>query len=101
VTTHARTTMLPDVPTLEESGLKGFDIETWYGVLAPAGTPKAVIAKLNTEMLKVIKSPEFIQRMKDAGCEPLGGTPAEMAQRITNETVKFAKIVKDGNVVME
>ncbi|MDB5999435.1 MAG: transporter [Rhizobacter sp.] len=101
VTTHARTSMLPDVPTLEEAGLKGFDIETWYGVLAPAGTPKAVIAKLNTEMLKVIKSPEFIQRMKDAGCEPLGGTPAEMAQRITNETAKFAKIVKDGNVVME
>jgi tripartite-type tricarboxylate transporter receptor subunit TctC len=101
VTTHARTSLLPDVPTLEESGLKGFDIETWYGVLAPVSTPKDIVSKLNTEMLKVIKSPEFAQRMKEAGCEPLGSSQADFAKRITVETAKFAKIVKDGNVVIE
>ncbi|AMM25936.1 tripartite tricarboxylate transporter substrate binding protein [Variovorax sp. PAMC 28711] len=101
VTTHKRTPMLPDVPTLEEAGLKGFDIETWYGVLAPVATPPAIVAKLNTEMLKVIRSPEFAARMKDAGCEPLGSSPAEFASRIANETVKFAKIVKQGNLAIE
>lgn len=101
VTTHKRSPLLPDVPTLEEAGLKGFDIETWYGVLAPVATPPAILAKLNTEMLKIIKSPEFAVRMKEAGCEPLGSTPADFARRISNETVKFAKIVKDGKLAIE
>ena len=101
VATPTRSSLLPDVPTLQEAGLKGFDIQTWYGILAPAGTPPAVLARLNTEMLKVIRSPEFVQRMKDAGCETLGSTPAEMATRISNETTKFAKIVKDGKLIIE
>ena len=101
VTTHSRASLLPDVPTLEEAGLKGFDIETWYGVLAPAGTPPAVVARLNIEMLKIIRSADFVQRMKEAGCEPLGSTPAEMARRIGDETVKFARIVKAGKVTIE
>jgi len=101
VATPTRSSLLPDVPTLQEAGLKGFDIETWYGILAPAGTPPAIVARLNVEMLKVIRSPEFVQRMKEAGCEPLGSTPAEMAVRISSETVKFAKIVRDGKLVVE
>ena len=101
VATSTRSSLLPDVPTLQEAGLKGFDIQTWYGILAPAGTPPAVLAKLNTEMLKIIKSPEFVQKMRDAGCEPLGSTPGEMGARISSETTKFAKIVKDGKLVVE
>ena len=69
--------------------------------MAPAGTQPAVLAKLNTEMLKIIKSPEFVQKMRDAGCEPLGSSPAEMAARIASETTKFAKIVRDGKLVVE
>ncbi|HEX2012552.1 MAG TPA: tripartite tricarboxylate transporter substrate binding protein [Roseateles sp.] len=101
VSTSARTSMLPDVPTMQEAGLKDFDIETWYGVLAPAATPKDVVGKLNTEMLKIIRSPEFALRMKDAGCEPLGSTPSDMSRRIANEMGKFAKIVRDGKVAVE
>lgn len=101
VTTKTRSSQLPDVPTMEEAGLKGFDIETWYGVLAPAATPKEVVARLNTEMLKIIKSPEFAQRMRDSGCEPLGSSPAEMARRIAEETAKFSKIVRDGKIAIE
>lgn len=101
VTTRTRAAMLPDVPTMEEAGLPDFAIETWYGVLAPTGTPQNVVTRLNTEMLKIIRSPEFVQRMKDAGCETLGSTPAEMARRIADETEKFAKIVKDGKVAIE
>lgn len=101
VSTKTRSSMLPDVPTMEEAGLKGFDIETWYGVLAPKGTPDAVVARLNVDMVRIIKSPEFTQRMKAGGCEPIGSTPAEFAKRISDETTKFARIVKEGNVTIE
>ncbi len=101
VTSHARTTFLPNVPTLEESGLPGFDIQTWYGVLAPAATPKAVLERLGVEMLRIVKSPQFAASMAAGGCEPMGSTPAEMAALVASETVKYAKIVKDGNIAIE
>ena len=101
VTTAKRSSVLPEVPTLEEAGLKGFDIGTWFGVLAPAATPKDVVARLNGEMVKIIRSPDFAQRMQAIGAEPLGGTPDQMAKQIADETTKFAKLVKDGKVAIE
>lgn len=101
VTTRARTPFLPGVPTLEESGLKDFGVETWYGILAPAATPKEIVERLNTQMLAVIKRPEFARRVGVGGCEPLGSSPAEFAARIANETAKFARIVKEGNIQVE
>ena len=101
VTTAKRSSVLPDVPTLEEAGLKGFDIGTWFGVLAPAATPKDVVARLNSEMVKIIRSPDFAQRMQAIGAEPLCGTPDQMAKQIADETTKFAKLVKDGKVVID
>ena len=101
VTTAKRSAVLPDVPTLEEAGLKGFDIGTWFGVLAPAGTPKEVVAKLNAEMVKIIKSPDFGERMRAIGADPIGDSSADMAARIREETTKFAKLVKEGKVTIE
>ena len=101
VTTAKRSAVLPDVPTLEDAGLKGFDIGTWFGVLAPAGTPKEVVAKLNAEMVKIIKSPDFGERMRAIGADPIGDSSADMATRIREETTKFAKLVKDGKVTIE
>ena len=101
VTARNRTPFLPNVPTLQEIGLAGFDIETWYGVLAPAGTPKSVLTRLNTEMLKVIKSPQFATAMQAGGVGPLGSTAEEMASRIASETAKFAKIAREGRVTVE
>ena len=101
VTTARRSAALPDVPTLEEAGLKGFNIGTWFGVLAPAATPKDIVDRLNTEMVKVIQSPEFKARMADIGAEPIGNTSAQMAQQIASETEKFGKLVKDAKVVIE
>ncbi|MET3919029.1 tripartite-type tricarboxylate transporter receptor subunit TctC [Variovorax sp. OAS795] len=101
VTTAKRSAVLPDVPTLEEAGLKGFDIGTWFGVLAPAGTPKEIVAKLNAEMARIIRSPEFGERMRAIGADPIGDSPADMAARIREETTKFAKLVKDGKVTIE
>jgi tripartite-type tricarboxylate transporter receptor subunit TctC len=101
VTTARRSSVLPEVPTLEEAGLKGFDIGTWFGVLAPAATPKDVVARLNAEMVKIIHSPDFAQRMQAIGAEPLGGTQEDMARQIREETAKFAKLVKEGGVAID
>ena len=101
VITGKRSPLLPDVPTVEESGLKEFGIETWYGVLAPAGTPKPIVDRLNSPMLAIIKSPEFAKRVGLGGCEPLGSSPAEFAARISAETTRFAKIVQDGKIQVE
>ncbi|GCL63073.1 Bug family tripartite tricarboxylate transporter substrate binding protein [Pseudaquabacterium pictum] len=101
VTTARRSSALPDVPTLDEAGLKGFNIGTWFGVLAPVATPKDVLARLNTEMVKVIQSPEFRKRMDEIGAEPIGNSAEQMAQQIKAETEKFAKLVKDAKVVIE
>jgi len=101
VTTAKRSSALPDVPTLEEAGLKGFNIGTWFGVLAPAATPKDVLARLSTETVKAIQSPEFRRRMEEIGAEPIGNTVDQMAQQIKGETEKFAKLVKDAKVTIE
>lgn len=101
VTTAKRSAALPDVPTLEEAGLKGFNIGTWFGVLAPAATPQDIVSRLNAEMVKVIQSPEFRNRMAEIGAEPIGDTSAQMAQQIANETEKFGKLVKEAKVVIE
>jgi tripartite-type tricarboxylate transporter receptor subunit TctC len=101
VTTAKRSAVLPEVPTLEQAGLKGFDIGTWFGVLAPANTPKDIVAKLNREMVKIIQSPDFGERMQAIGADPIGDSSAEMAARIREETAKFAQLVKDGKVVVE
>ena len=101
VTTGKRSSALPEVPTLEEAGLKGFDIGTWFGVLAPAATPRDVLARLNTEMVKIIRSPEFRKRMEEIGAEPIGGSAEQMAAQIKAETEKFAKLVKDAKVTID
>lgn len=101
VTTATRSAALPDVPTLAEAGLPGFNIGTWFGVLAPTATPKDVLARLNTEMVKIIKSPEFVKRMDDIGAQPVGNKAEEMARQIKEETEKFAALVKAGNVTVE
>jgi tripartite-type tricarboxylate transporter receptor subunit TctC len=101
VSTARRSSALPDVPTLAESGLPGFDIGTWFGVLAPAATPKPVVTRLSEEMQKVIRSPEFKKRMAEIGAEPVGNTPEQMASQIKEETEKFARLVKDAKVTIE
>lgn len=101
VTTDKRSPALPDVPTLDEAGLKGFNLGTWFGVLAPVATPKDVVSKLNAEMVKIIHSPEFRQKMEEIGADPIGNSPEQMAKQIGEETQKFSKLVKEGKVAIE
>ncbi|OZI54229.1 tripartite tricarboxylate transporter substrate binding protein [Bordetella genomosp. 5] len=101
VTTAKRSAALPDVPTLAEAGLANFDIGTWFGVLAPAGTPQPVVQKLSAEITRITDSPEFRQRLAAAGAEPMKATPDGFAKRIDAETRKFATLVKENNIKVE
>lgn len=101
VTTANRSSALPNVPTLQEAGVPNLAIGTWFGLLAPAATPKPVIARLNSELVKIIQSPEFKKQMADIGAEPIGNQPEEMATQIKEETEKFARLVKDGKITLE
>ena len=101
VTTATRSAALPGVPTLAEAGLKGFAIGTWFGVLAPAATPAPILDRLNAEMVKVIQSPDFRQRMDEIGAQPIGNSREEMARQVKDETAKFAGLVKAAGVTVE
>jgi len=101
VTTARRSVALPDVPTLDEAGLKGFDMGTWFGVLAPAVTPREVLARLGADMNRIIESPQFRRKMEEIGAEPIGGSPEQMARQIRDDTDRFARLVKDAKVALD
>ena len=101
VTTAKRSSALPNVPTLQEAGIPNIAIGTWFGLLAPAATPKPVVARLNAELVKIINSPDFKKQMADIGAEPVGNKPEEMAKQIHDETEKFANLVKVGKVTLD
>ena len=90
-----RSAALPDVPTMIEAGLPGFEATSWYCVVAPAGTPKAIIDRLNTEIVKALNTPEMRQRLADDGAEVESSTPAELARFVHAEIPKWARAVKD------
>jgi len=94
VTTAQRSKLAPDLPTMAEAGVPGFDISTWFGLLAPAGTPADVIAKWNTDTVKILNSTDMRERLTAQGAEAAPTTPAEFAQFIGRELAKYARIVK-------
>ncbi len=101
VTSAKRVDDLPNVPTINESGFKGFDAVTWFGLLAPAGTPKDVIAKLNVEFNKALQSPELRKKLGDEGADPAGGTPEQFAALIKDEIPRWGKVVKESGAKVD
>jgi len=101
VTTGKRSAALPDVPTLDEAGLKGFDLGTWFGLLAPAGTPTPIVERLSQEVARIVVRPDFRKKLEDIGANPVGNTSAQMARQIKEDTDRFAKLVKDAKVTLE
>ena len=89
---------LPNLPTFDESGLKGYEATTWFGLLAPAKTPKEIVARLNAEVDKALKSPDLRERFINEGIEPMGGAPEFFAKFIRSEIDKYAKVIKATNV---
>ncbi|HEX6705616.1 MAG TPA: tripartite tricarboxylate transporter substrate binding protein [Albitalea sp.] len=101
VTSAKRVGDLPQVPTIGESGYKGFDAATWFGVLAPAGTPKEIVAKLNAEINKVLKAPDVQKRIDDEGGEAVGTTPEQFAQLMKDDFVRWGKVVKESGAKVD
>ena len=101
VTSAKRSRVLPDVPTLQEAGVPGFDVASWQALYAPAGTAPAVVQRMNAEVHKIIASPEVKAKMEGLGLEHAPNTPAQFADFGRAEIAKWAKIVKDGNVKPE
>ncbi|MBV9890276.1 MAG: tripartite tricarboxylate transporter substrate binding protein, partial [Rhizobacter sp.] len=95
VTSSKRVDDLPQTPTVAEAGYQGFDSVTWFGFLAPARTPKDVVARLNAEFTKALQQPELRKRLAEEGAEPLGGTPEQFAQLIRDDIGRWGKIVKE------
>jgi tripartite-type tricarboxylate transporter receptor subunit TctC len=96
-----RAHIAPDIPTLNESGLPGFNITAWIGAVAPKGTPQAVVQKLNAEIGRTLKDPEFAAKISAIGIDPLGDTPEQFAVFLRKEIPRWKQIVQDAGVKVE
>jgi tripartite-type tricarboxylate transporter receptor subunit TctC len=98
VTSAKRNSALPDVPTVAESGVAGYDMINWYGAVVPTGTPAVAIKRLNADINKALQMPDVRQRLATLGADPLGGTAAEFGAYIKSEIAKYTKVVVDGKL---
>lgn len=101
ITSSKRSALLLDVPTVSESGLAGFDVQTFYGLSAPAGIPPLILTRLNDEVVSAVRSADAKRRLLDDGCEPVGSSPEEYANLIRTEITKWRKVVKDAGIRSE
>jgi len=100
ISTLKRSRVLPDIPTIHEQGIKGFDVSVWYAILAAAGTPAPIVQRLNAEFIKAMSMPEAKQRIEAAGYDIVGSTPAELDTFIKAEITRWAKVVKDSGATV-
>jgi tripartite-type tricarboxylate transporter receptor subunit TctC len=98
VTTEERLPYLPDVPTIAELGFPGYEISSWQGVFAPAGTPKDIVVKINGELVRMLNMPEVRRRISQEGADPVGSTPDAFANRVKNEITKWTKVIKTSGI---
>ncbi|MCC6777802.1 MAG: tripartite tricarboxylate transporter substrate binding protein [Hyphomicrobiales bacterium] len=98
VTTERRLPYLPDVPTIAELGYPGYEISSWQGVFAPAGTPKEVVGKINAELVRLVNTAEVRSRMDVEGAVPVGSTPEAFATRVESEIAKWTRVIKDAGI---
>jgi putative tricarboxylic transport membrane protein len=98
VTTPERTPIAPEIPAIAEAGLKGYDMTNWYGLLAPAATPRDAIAKLNAEVVRILKLPELTNRLADDGMTVVASTPERFAEFLARETDKFTRVIEAAGI---
>ena len=101
LTSLTRSPDLPDIPTVAESGLPGYEVVLWYGTFAPAKTPTAVITRLNQEVVSIMQSPEMRERLASEGGRPVGNTPEQFQEIIKADVAKWAKVVKEAGIKVE
>ena len=98
VTTPERSPIAPEIPTIAESGLKGYDMTNWYGLLVPAATPRASVTKLNGEVVRILNLPELKNRLADDGMVVVGSSPEQFAEFLARETAKYAKVIETAGI---
>ena len=96
-----RAALAPDIPTVDEAGVPGYEVAVWFGLVAPANTPRDVVQKLNAEVVKILAMPDVRERFLAQGVEPVGGTPEQFGEHIRGQMAKWAKVVKDAGVKAE
>jgi len=101
VSSGTRSRALPELPTIAEGGVPGYEVVSWYGWLAPEGTPQAIVHRLNAEINKMVRAADLRERFAASGAEPLGGTPEEFGQRIVREIARWRTVVKQARVTIE
>jgi tripartite-type tricarboxylate transporter receptor subunit TctC len=101
VTTAKRSRLMPDLPTVVESGLPGYDVTTWFGLVAPSGTPREIVTKLNTEVVRILQAPEVKERLETQAADPVGNTPEEFAAIIRADIAKWGEVIKLAGVRIE
>ena len=101
VTSKTRSSLLPDVPTLAESGLPGYEAGSWYGILVPAATPREIVNRLNAEIVRAVKTPEMRSRLSGEGADPIGSSPEEFADHIRAEMARIGKVIRDAGIKPE
>ncbi len=101
VSTTRRSPAVPEIPTMAEAGVPGYVAVAWFGLLAPANTPRDIVNKLSAETARILKMPDVNSRLSDLGAEPVGSTPAKFDAHIKAEIVKWAKVIKDANVELQ
>ncbi len=98
VTSARRSASIPELPTLAESGLSGYEISSWFGFFVPASTPTAVVDRIHRETARVLKMPDVVERLGKEGAEPVGSSPAEFSTYVRNEFGKYSKVIKDNGI---
>lgn len=98
VSSAQRAATLPEIPTVQESGVPDFDVSNWYGLFAPAGTPRAVIDRVHREVSEILKTPDMLKRMAADGSEPVGSTPAGFAAHVKAEIARWSEVIKKSNI---
>lgn len=101
VTSKKRAMSMPDMPTIEEAGVPGYELSSWYGILAAAGTPRPIVDQLNAAVVKIVAMPDVQKAMIEGGSEPQSSTPDEFMARIRADVAKFSKVVKDAGIKVE
>jgi tripartite-type tricarboxylate transporter receptor subunit TctC len=101
VTSAKRSPTLPEVPTLDESGVRGLDVSQWWGVLVPTGTPSNIVMKLHADLIEIIKLPKIRVRMTELGMEPVGNSPVQFGEIIRTDISKYRKIVKAAKIKID
>jgi tripartite-type tricarboxylate transporter receptor subunit TctC len=101
VTTKKRSTAAPELPTMQEAGVAGYEVAGWYGVLAPAKTPRPIIDKLNTEIVRILHSPDVQNRLVADGSEAVGSTPEQFGNHIKSEVAKWGKVIREAGIKAE